>query len=75
MNLQVKDGFLMRFQFLEAVVRVSMFLNKEKPKEDRLSPADALKEFIVNDILPNTQDIWDEWDTWRTKTLWTLEGN
>jgi hypothetical protein len=46
---------MLRVNFLEAIVRVSIYFNKQKKLN--LTESQALENFINNDIIPNTLDI------------------
>lgn len=68
-----QDNHLMRFQFLEIIVRISVQVNRDRPTP--VSESESLQYFIETELLPNCADILDEWQGFRDQKLWTLDVN
>lgn len=61
----VLDNQLMRFQFVEVVVRLALVMNKTAGAN--LTESEAVRTFIEQEVVSKTQDIVDEWQGWRER--------
>ena len=64
----IQDNMMLRVNFLEAIVRIAIQLNKQKKLN--LTESQSLESFILNDVIPNTKDIIQEWEDFRKDKLW-----